>query len=375
MESTILFSPLKIRELEINNRIMISPMCIYQAKLDGLVSDKHLVHYGQYALGGAGLIMLEATAVEKRGRISAGDLGLWSDGHIAPMKHLVDNLHSYGSKVGIQLAHAGLKGSTRPPWEGNGFLDATDIPKGREPWQTIGPNDGLLAESWPTAKIATKEDLKEIVKAWGDAAARADKAGFDVLEIHGAHGYLISEFLSPLSNFRTNEYGGNEGRLRLACEVVEAVRSNWPEEKPLFFRISVIDGVGVGWSIEDSVSLAKMIKNKGVDVIDCSSGGFDVDRDRAIPRRLGFQTYLADAVKSGANMPVVAVGLITEASQAEKILQENKADIIAIGRTALNNPYWPRQAAKYFGIDEEFGGWPEHYGWWLNRWSRSLKSL
>jgi 2,4-dienoyl-CoA reductase-like NADH-dependent reductase (Old Yellow Enzyme family) len=375
-DSSLLFSSFKIRDLELKNRIMISPMCTYQAKPNGLALDIHFAHYAQYALGGAGLIMVEATAVEQRGRISAWDLGLWSDEQIKPIQRLVEFAHQQNSKIGVQLAHAGLKGSTKTPWNGNGFLDQTDSNNGVEPWQTVGPSPDLLPPEWPEPRVLSIQEIKDIVIAWGRAAARANKAGFDVIEIHAAHGYLISEFLSPLSNLRTDKYGGDfESRTRLAREIVTEVRLHWPDNKPLFFRLSVIDGIGVGWSIDDSVQLATELKTIGVDLIDCSSGGLKAPIESSIPRSKGFQVYLADAVKFGAQIPVAAVGLITDAEQAENILKSSQADLIAVGRSALNNPYWPRHAAHQFHADEQFEQWPEQYGWWLHRWSKSLKRI
>lgn len=361
--------------MSIANRIMISPMCTYQAGTDGLAVDTHFAHYAQFAFGGAGLIMLEATAVEARGRISAGDLGLWSDEQIGPLRNIVEFVHKQGSKAGIQLAHAGFKGSTRPPWEGNGYLDESDTKKGRTPWQVVGPSKSDYLTDVPSPKILTTLDIKNIISAWGEAAIRANKAGFDVIEIHGAHGYLISEFLSPLSNLRTDGYGGDNGRTQLALEVVKAVRENWPEGKPIFFRMSVIDGIDIGWTVDDSVALAKSLQDIGVDLIDCSSGGLNVERHQAIPRTLGFQVFLAEALKQRTSLNVAAVGLITETKQAENILQSSQADIIAIGRTALNDPYWPRHAAQHLNADKHFEQWPEQYGWWLNRWSRTLSHL
>ncbi|PCI19006.1 MAG: NADH:flavin oxidoreductase / NADH oxidase [Piscirickettsiaceae bacterium] len=367
-QNILLFTPFKVRDLELSNRIMISPMCTYQAKLDGNAHDTHLVHYGQFALGGAGLIMTEATAVEARGRISAGDLGLWADDQVEPIKRVVDFVHQQGSKIGVQLAHAGIKASTRPPWEGNGFLDESDASIGIKPWQTCGPTDKPLANGWPSPIALTKRDIQIVVDAWGAAAARANLAGFDVIEIHGAHGYLISEFLSPLTNTRTDEYGGDNGRTRLACEIVEAVRANWPRSKPLFFRMSVIEGVGVGWSLDDSVKLAKKINGLGVDLIDCSSGGvIGMQGKFAIPRTPGYQVFLAAGVREKAKVATSAVGLITKPKQAEAILQAGQADLITIGREALNNPYWPRHAAAYFNVDEHFENWPARLGWWLDK--------
>lgn len=369
-KTPLLFSSWRVREMELFNRIMISPMCIYQAETDGKALGKHFAHYAQYVLGGAGLIMMEATAVEARGRISAGDLGLWSDEHLPPLDPIIDYAHQQGTKIGVQLAHAGAKASSRPPWEGGSFLDDSDAARDKAPWQIVGPVDQPCAPDWPSPKVLTPGEITALVEHWGDAAARANKAGFDVLEIHGAHGYLISEFLSPLTNTRTDAYGGEKGRVRLACEVVEAVRANWPENKPLFFRISVVDGIDVGWSVADTIQLAKHLIDLGVDLIDCSSGGLGVTREQALPRTPGFQVFLAEALKQ-AGIPVSAVGLITEPEQAELILQSEQADLITIGRAALNDPYWPRHAAQHFGLDTKFEKWPPQYGWWLERRARS----
>ncbi len=373
-----IFKSIKFRELNLANRIMISPMCTYQADTDGKAHDMHFAHYAQFSLGGAGLIMLEATAVQQKGRISAWDLGLWNDEQVSPLKRIVDFTHQQPTKIGIQLAHAGLKASTKTPWNGSGYLDELDKKNGAAAWQVVGPTSSheLKIDDGSVSKALTVTEIKEIVSDWGKAAARADEAGFDVVEIHGAHGYLISEFLSPLSNLRTDEYGGDfTARTRLAREVAEEVRKNWPDDKPLFFRLSIIDGVGVGWSIDDSVKLAKQLKVIGVDLIDCSSGGLNIDRDKVLPRTLGFQVHLASAIKAQAKVAVAAVGLITQATQAEKILQTGDADLIAIGKTALNNPYWPRHVAEFFDYDEKFEQWPEQYGWWLYRWATSLKKL
>lgn len=375
-ELPLLFKPVQLRGIELPNRIMISPMCTYQAGGDGKALDMHFAHYAQFSLGGAGLIMLEATAVQERGRISAWDLGLWDDQQIAPLKRIVDFTHQQNAKIAVQLGHAGLKASTKTPWNGSGYLDEADNAKGGTPWQVVGPSPELLSNDITVAKALTIEGIKSIVNDWGKAAARANEAGFDIIEIHGAHGYLISEFLSPLSNQRTDEYGGDyQGRTRLALEVTKEVRKNWPAHKPLFFRLSVVDGVDVGWSIKDSVALAKELKNLGVDVIDCSSGGFNVERSKVLNRVLSFQVFLSEAVKEQASISTATVGMITHAAQAEEILQKDKADLIAIGKTALNNPYWPRHAAHHFDVDNTFEQWPEQYGWWLLRWATSLKKI
>jgi len=376
LTSPLLFNPIRFRGVELSNRIMISPMCTYQANTDGKALDMHFAHYAQFSLGGAGLIMLEATAVQERGRITAWDLGLWDDQQVAPLQRLVDFAHQQNSKMGVQLGHAGLRASSKRPWNGGKYLDADDKANGGIPWAVVGPSPELFSVDENIATALSVDDINGIVKDWGKAALRANEAGFDVLEIHGAHGFLISEFLSPLSNLRTDEYGGDyKGRVRLALEVTKEVRKNWPKQKPLFFRLSVVDGIDVGWSIEDSVTLAMELKDLGVDVIDCTSGGFNIEREKVLTQVPSFQVYLSEAVKEKGNISTATVGLITHAEQAESILQSEKADLIAIGRTALNNPYWPRHAAHHFEVDKRFEKWPEQYGWWLFRWATSLKKV
>ena len=370
----LLFSPWQKRELDLNNRIMVSPMCTYQADTDGLVHDGHLVHYGQFALGGAGLIMVEATAVEARGRISSGDLGLYSDQQIQPMARLVDYLHLQGSKVGVQLAHAGIKASTRSPSDGGLFLDQSDQEKGLTPWLTVGPTDEPLAPGWPTPKALTINEIEDIVNAWGEAAKRAHLAGVDVLEIHGAHGYLISQFLSPICNTRSDEYGGDAGRVKLALDITKSIRKNWPASKPLFFRMSVIEGVDIGWSLEDSIKLTSELETLGVDLIDCSSGGIKIGMQGqyALPRQRNYQVFLAEAIKQKTDIATAAVGMIVDPQQAEDILQAGQSDLIAIGRAVLNDPYWPRHAEQYFLSDKAITPWATNYGWWYERWEKAL---
>ena len=354
----LLFSPWRKRELDLNNRIMISPMCTYQAETDGLVHDGHLVHYGQFALGGAGLIMVEATAVEARGRISSGDLGLYSDQQIQPMARLVDYLHLQGSKVGIQLAHAGIKASTRSPSDGGLFLDQSDHEKGLAPWLTVG----------------TINVIEDIINAWGEAAKRAHLAGVDVLEIHGAHGYLISQFLSPICNTRSDEYGGDTGRVKLALDITKSIRKNWPASKPLFFRMSVIEGVDIGWNLDDSIKLTNELEALGVDLIDCSSGGVKIGMQGqyALPRQRNYQVFLAEAIKEKTAIATAAVGMILDPQQAENILQAHQADLIVIGRAALNDPYWPRHAEQHFLSNQDMAPWATNYGWWYERWTKAI---
>ncbi len=335
-----LFAPLTLRGLTLGNRIVVSPMCQYSAR-QGLVGDWHLVHLGRFALGGFGLVFVEATAVEPAGRISYACPGLWSDVHIPPLKRIVEFLHANGAAAGIQLAHAGRKASTPNPWN----RDPSEAEKARlafEDWQPVAPSAVPHAEGWKVPHELTVEEIAALVDAFGEAARRAQAAGFDTVEIHGAHGYLIDQFLSPLANKRTDAYGGGrEGRMRFALEVATAVRAAWPDDKPLFMRLSVQDWHPDGWQVEDSVALAQRLKAIGVDVIDCSSGGFDGARSTPGP---GFQVPFAEAVRSGAGIATMAVGLIGDPHRAAEVIAEGKADLVALARPALENPHWPIDA-------------------------------
>lgn len=335
-----LFEPLTLRGLTLCNRVVVSPMCQYSAR-KGLVGDWHLVHLGRFALGGFGLVFVEATAVEPKGRISYADTGLWSDAHIPPLRRIVEFLHANGAAAGIQLAHAGRKGSTPNPWNRH----PTDEEKAAlsfEDWEPVAPSAAPHAEGWKVPHELTVAEIAKLVRDFADAAGRADAAGFDTVEIHGAHGYLIDQFLSPLANKRTDDYGGpREGRMRFALEVATAVRAAWPGDKPLFMRLSVRDWHPDGWQVDDSVALAKRLKQIGVDVIDCSSGGFD--GARATPGPL-YQVPLAEAVRSGAGIATMAVGLIGDPRQAAEVIAEARADLVALARPALENPHWPIDA-------------------------------
>jgi 2,4-dienoyl-CoA reductase-like NADH-dependent reductase (Old Yellow Enzyme family) len=343
-EQATLFSPLTIRGLTIPNRIGVSPMCQYCAE-DGFANDWHLVHLGSRAVGGAGLVFVEATAVTSQGRISPGDLGLWSDDHIEPLRRITDFVKSQGSAVGIQLAHAGRKASTARPWEGGQPLS----PETGE-WDTIAPSPLPFAGNYRAPAELSREQIAEVVDAFSAATERARTAGFDVIEIHAAHGYLIHEFLSPLSNHRTDEYGGSfENRTRFLREIVEAVRTIWPEESPLFVRISSTDWVEGGWAPEDSVELARVLSELGVDILDCSSGG-NVPT-ATIPVRPGYQVEFADRIRREAGVRTAAVGMITDAAQAEDILRTGSADIVLLGREFLRNPYWPVTAAHALQVE------------------------
>jgi 2,4-dienoyl-CoA reductase-like NADH-dependent reductase (Old Yellow Enzyme family) len=373
----LLFAPITLRSVTARNRAVISPMCTYSAA-DGMAQDWHLAHLGKFALGGAGIVFVEATAVEARGRITHGCLGIWSDAHARALGRIAPFLKAHGALPAIQLAHAGRKASMQRPWFGNGPLGPADAARGERPWPIVGPTAEPAAAGWLAPHAMTRADIDEVVGAFAAAARRAHAAGFDIVELHGAHGYLIHSFLSPLSNSRSDGYGGElGGHMRLALEVVDAVRAAWPADKPLFFRISSVDGVGgPGWKIEDSIELARALKAHGVDVIDCSSGGISGPVTSAmVPRELGFQVPYAAAVRREAGIATQAVGLILDGPQAEAILQSGAADLVAVAREALVDPFWAHHAARALGVDADFGGWPEQYGWWLKRRAKLLAAI
>ncbi len=347
----MIFEPFRLRDVTFRNRIGVSPMCQYSYE-DGFSNDWQLVHLGSRAVGGAGLVFAEATAVEDRGRISPGDLGIWKDEHIEPLSRVARFVASMGAAPGIQLAHAGRKASTGVPW-------VTEKPLSEKEggWKPVGPSAVPFADGYPTPGALDKAGIARVVKAFQAAARRAEQAGFQVVEIHAAHGYLIHEFLSPFSNQRNDEYGGSfENRIRLLREVVKAVRQEWPEKNPLFVRLSATEWKEGGWTIEDSVELSKMIKKEGVDLIDCSSGG-NVPGVK-IPIVPGYQVPLAEKVRKGAGIPTAAVGLITGAAQTEEILQSGKADLVFLARQMLRDPYFPLHAAKELGVEVK---WPNQY--------------
>lgn len=362
-----LFSPLALRGVVLRNRIMVSPMCQYSAD-NGFAGDWHLVHYGRMAMGGAGMVTLEATAVSPDGRLGYGDLGLWSDDHIPGLSRIAAFLRAEGAVPAIQLGHAGRKACTQRPWHGNGPLGQQDLDdRGEQVWQTVSVTAEPAGAEYRSPKELSLSDIADVIDAWRAATGRALRAGFETLEIHGAHGYLIHSFLSPLSNTRKDAYGGDiTGRMRFALEVAEAVRFAWPDHLPLLFRISTVDASAVGWSQQDSIALARALKQRGVDVIDCSSGGIGDDYS-IIPRGPGFQVSFAELVKHKADVMTAAVGLITDAAQAEEILAAGKADLIAVGREILFNPNWPLHARLALEPDRRFADWPPQVGWWLAR--------
>jgi 2,4-dienoyl-CoA reductase-like NADH-dependent reductase (Old Yellow Enzyme family) len=365
-----LFSPLEIRGVTFKNRIVVSPMAQYTA-VGGFANEWHFAHYAKFAMGGAGLVFTEATKVERRGLGTVGDLGLWKDEHVEPLRRITAFVKQHGAVPGMQLNHAGRKAGNARPWEGFGPLDRSKPVEGEAHWPVIGPSAVPYMEGWPTPQEMTKSDILEVIEAWRKAAERALAAGFEVLELHGAHGYLLHEFLSDVSNRRTDEYGGSlRNRLRFVLELTEAVRTVWPDEKPLFFRVSAVDEGG--WTLEHSAVLARELKARGVDVIDCSSSGISIRSPTASrgKLKLGFQVPYAESVRREAGIMTMAVGLIVRPAQAEQIIAQGRADLVAIGREILDNPFWPAHAARALGFDPEYKSLPVQYGWWLDRRSK-----
>ena len=346
-----LFSPIKIKNIEFKNRLVVSPMCEYSC-VDGFANNWHLVHLGSRAVGGAALVIAEATAVSPEGCISHGDLGIYKDKHIEKLKEITDFIHQNGSVAGIQLAHAGRKASHELPWLGN-----AQIPSGQpNGWKAVAPSavPFIPAEEAPLA--LDKAGIEKVKADFKAAATRALAAGFKVIELHGAHGYLINEFLSPLSNHRTDEYGGSfKNRVRFLLEVIKSVLEVWPKENPLFVRISASEWTEGGWTADDSVALAKILINKGVDLVDCSSGGNVLAR---IPLKPGYQVEFAEKVKKESGILTGAVGLITEAKQADEIIATGQADLVIMAREFLRDPHFPLRAAHELGHEVK---WPVQY--------------
>lgn len=350
---THLFEPLTLRAATFRNRIWLAPMCQYSAT-DGLPNDWHLVHLGGFAIGGFGLVLTEATAITPDGRISPEDTGLWNDAQVAAWRRITDFIHARGTLAGVQLAHAGRKASTYRP----GSPASGTIPADAGGWTTVAPS--AVAFSGYTAPVQlTVEQIAQIPGDFAAAATRALVAGFDVVEIHAAHGYLLHQFLSPLSNLRTDAYGGSlENRSRLVLEVVDAVRAAWPADRPMFVRVSATDWTDGGLTVEETVAVAQQLAAHGVDLVDVSSGG---NAPAQIPVGPGYQVAAAGAVRTGARVPVSAVGLISTAEQAEKVLADGSADAILLARAALRDPHWPLRAAHELGVPAADAGWPRQY--------------
>lgn len=347
-----LFSPLRIGTVTLANRIVVSPMCEYSS-VDGFASDWHLVHLGSRAVGGAGLVFTEATAVLPEGRISPADLGIWKEEHIAPLRRVTDFLHAQGAHAGIQLAHAGRKASTQVPWQGEGRV----APEAGGWDEVVAPSAIPFSPSYPQPHEIDRTGMARVRDGFRQAAVRADRAGFDVIEIHAAHGYLLQEFLSPLSNQRTDEYGGSlENRARLLLEVTDSVREVWLRERPLFVRISATEWTEGGFDLEQSIRLAALLRERGVDLIDVSSGGNVAGA--AIPAGPGYQTKFAEAIRAQAGILTGAVGMITAPAQADHVIRTGQADLVLIAREILRDPYWPLHAAAGLG---ETASWPVQY--------------
>ena len=356
IETTHLFTPLKLRSLELRNRIVVSPMCQYSSP-GGFATDWHLVHLGSRAIGGAAVVFTEATAITAEGRISPDDLGLWSDDHIPPLARITRFIREHGALAGIQLAHAGRKAATAAPWIGTpGTPGGKPLPES-ERWPIIAPSPIAYASDHQTPHALSLAEIRGVIDAFTAAARRARQAGFQILEIHAAHGYLIHQFLSPISNHRTDEYGGSfDNRCRLLCEVIEAVRAIWDDALPLWVRISASDWTEGGWTIDDSVALARRVKPLGVDLIDCSSGGNVATAQ--VPVGPGYQTPFAERIRRDTSILTAAVGMITSPEQADHIIRTGQADLVVLARELLRHPYWPLTAA---GRLSHPAPWPNQY--------------
>ncbi len=347
-----LFTPLALRSVVLRNRILVSPMCQYSSS-GGFATDWHLVHLGSRAVGGAAAVIAEATSVSPEGRISPHDLGIWQDAHVEPLRRITNFIAAQGSVPGIQLAHAGRKASVDVPWRGGRALDETE-----GGWRPLyAPSAEAFSSRTAVPAAMTKADIERIIGDFARATSRALDAGFKIIELHGAHGYLLHEFLSPLSNMRTDAYGGSfENRIRFVLETVDAVRHVWPDDLPLFIRLSSTDWTEGGWDIAQSTELARILRDRGVDVIDASSGGNVAGA--TIPVGPGYQVEFAEAIRRDAGVLTGAVGLITDPHQADEIIRSSKADVVILARELLRDPYWPLRAARELGVKVT---WPEQY--------------
>ena len=366
MNEVPLFSSFKIKSKSFRNRIVLSPMCQYKAK-DGVISDWHFQHYSRFAFSGLGAAFVEATGVSPEGRIGHGCTGIWSDSHVEGLSKVAKIFNEYNCLSGIQLAHAGRKASYLRPWDGASPITEND--KVEPAWQTIGPSAIPINNSSPVPKEMTVEDINKVREDFKKAAQRADKAGFDIIEIHGAHGYLLHSFFSPLSNQRNDQYGGNfENRIRFAMEIIADIKSVWPDNKPLFYRLSSIDAPGQGANLEDNIMLAKSLKSVGVDVIDCSSGGITgspvLTKSKIIP---GFQVPYSEKIKKDAEISSMAVGAIISADQANEIISNKRADLVAMGRELLADTQWVYKAATFFNLENAKDYLPDSYSFYLSR--------
>lgn len=378
MRTPLLFQPIKIRDVTLKNRVVVAPMHQYAA-VKGYPTDWHLMNAGRFAAGGAGLVFIESTKVERRGCGTAGDMGLWDDSYTEHFRRLADFIRSQNSVPAIQLGHSGRKARRFRPWEGGAPLTEEGAIKAGvddwDDWELVAPSAIGSSETEPIPRALSFGEIQKTIENWSEAARRANAAGFEVLEIHAAHGYLLHQFLSPKANLRTDEYGGSESkRMRLPLEIAEAVRANWPEDKPLFIRLSVEDDAG--WGPDESVRFSKLVRAKGVDVIDCSSGGMRGSPVlSAGPVGYGYQVPYAEKIRKETDLMSMAVGLIVHAEQAEEILQSGRADLIAIAREFLHNPNWALDAALKLGVEDAFKVTPPAYDYWLEKRSSSVKDV
>ena len=371
-----LFEPVALRGVTLRNRLAVSPMCQYSAH-HGIANDHHLIHLGRFAMGGFGLVIVEATAVVPDGRITHGDLGLWSDDHIEGLARIAAALKADGAVAGIQIAHAGPKAASQRPWQGNGPLAQADFDRDERPWPVVSASDLPYGNGWLTPAPLTRQMMDEVKDAFVAAAHRALKAGFDVIEVHAAHGYLLNSFLSPVTNNRTDSYGGDlEGRMRFPLEVVQAVRNAVPDDKPLFVRVSAVDGLREGMSIDDTLAFARRLKMLGVDVVDCSSGGIAPRYE--YPSSYGYQVPYASRIRAEVGIGTAAVGLIVDAHQAEAVVENDHADIVAIGREALIDPNFPLHAEAELGAADPsnpYASWPVQVTWWLQGRANQIRQM
>ena len=378
MGTPLLFQPITIRDVTLKNRVVVAPMHQYAA-VKGYPTDWHLMNVGRFAAGGAALVFIESTKVERRGCGTAGDMGLWDDSYTEHFRRLADFIRSQNSVPAIQLGHSGRKARRFRPWEGGAPLTEEGAIKAGvddwDDWELVAPSAIGSSETEPIPRALSFGEIQKTIENWSEAARRANEAGFEVLEIHAAHGYLLHQFLSPKANLRTDEYGGSESkRMRLPLEIAEAVRANWPEDKPLFIRLSVEDDAG--WGPDESVRFSKLVRAKGVDVIDCSSGGMRGSPVlSAGPVGYGYQVPYAEKIRKETDLMSMAVGLIVHAEQAEEILQSGRADLIAIAREFLHNPNWALDAALKLGVEDAFKVTPPAYDYWLEKRSSSVKDV
>jgi 2,4-dienoyl-CoA reductase-like NADH-dependent reductase (Old Yellow Enzyme family) len=364
----MLFTPLTIRGVTLRNRIAVSPMSQYCA-VEGAPTDWHLVHLGKFAMGGAGLVFCEETSVSERSRKTYDCPGIYTDAQARAWRRITDFLHGQGAAAAIQLGHGGRKVATRAPWDGFAPLDEADAARGRAPWAGMAPSAVPFKPGATVPKEMDADDIRYVIDLHVEAAKRSLDAGFDICEIHGAHGYIIQQFLSPITNLRQDGYGGGlRGRMRFCLELVEAVRDAWPADRPLFFRASCVDGRGGGWSMDDTVVLAGELKARGVDVLDCSSGGIDGPLTLSVvPRVPGYHVPFAERIRREAGIATMAVGLITDGAQANAYLEEGRCDLVALARELMWNPNWPAHAAQQLGHADPLSLLPQNYAWWLRR--------